>query len=94
MYSDDKKERKTIRVNIKVTEEEAIISIIDNGIGMQNTKKLFDLFIKDSKKRGFGSGLGLYVTKEAIVKIEGTIKIDSVLGEGTTVKIKIPNIEE
>lgn len=94
MYSDDKKDIKTAKLKIDVTKDEVLISIVDNGIGMQNTKKLFDLFIENSKKRGFGAGLGLYVSKEAVTKVKGSINIESILEVGTTVKIKIPNDNE
>jgi signal transduction histidine kinase len=38
-----------------------------------------------------GSGLGLYIVKEAVDKLHGNIKIESSLGIGTTFKIEIPN---
>ena len=41
---------------------------------------------------GAGSGLGLYIVKEAIDKLNGSIKIDSIEGEGTTVRLLIPEV--
>jgi signal transduction histidine kinase len=41
-----------------------------------------------------GSGLGLYIVKNAIEKLNGTIQVQSQLGEGTVFTIKIPNLKE
>jgi signal transduction histidine kinase len=38
-----------------------------------------------------GSGLGLYIAKESIGKIGGTISVQSVYGKGTIFEIVIPN---
>ena len=38
-----------------------------------------------------GTGMGLYIAKEAMWHIEGTIRLDSVLNQGTVVSIEIPN---
>jgi hypothetical protein len=37
-----------------------------------------------------GTGLGLYICKEMITKLGGTITLDSKLGEGTSIDIRIP----
>jgi signal transduction histidine kinase len=41
---------------------------------------------------GAGSGLGLYIVKEAIDKLNGSIRIESEIGKGTTVMLEIPEI--
>jgi signal transduction histidine kinase len=41
-----------------------------------------------------GSGLGLYIVKEIVDWHRGTIKVDSVLGKGTTVKVWLPMEED
>ena len=41
---------------------------------------------------GAGSGLGLYIVKEAIDKLHGKIDIESQVGKGTTVKMEIPQL--
>ena len=38
-----------------------------------------------------GSGIGLYIVKEAVEKLNGTIRVDSKEGEGSTFSVKIPN---
>jgi len=42
-------------------------------------------------ERSDGSGLGLYIVKEIIEKLGGSIEVDSVIHEGTTFKITLPN---
>jgi signal transduction histidine kinase len=41
---------------------------------------------------GAGSGLGLYIVKETIDKLQGAIHIESVEGKGTTVRLEIPEL--
>ena len=41
---------------------------------------------------GAGSGLGLYIVKETVDKLNGSIRIDSVEGKGTTVQLMIPEV--
>jgi signal transduction histidine kinase len=47
-----------------------------------------------ASERSDGAGLGLYIAKEIVAKLKGTISIDSRPGEGTTVSVVIPNETE
>ena len=38
-----------------------------------------------------GSGLGLYIVKEIVKKLNGTISVKSTIGKGTEFKLVIPN---
>ncbi|MFT6111788.1 MAG: PAS domain S-box-containing protein, partial [Bacteroidia bacterium] len=81
-----------IAIRIKCSNKLANISIEDNGIGI-NTKdkdKIFDMFYRATSKSK-GSGLGLYIAKEAVEKLNGTIKMESELTKGTKFSISIPN---
>lgn len=66
------------------------IDIADNGEGISsaNLEKVFDMFYRGTTT-GMGTGLGLYICKEILEKMNGTISISSVQGEGTTVHIEI-----
>ena len=81
-------------VNITVAEENKfiVIRVEDNGIGIseKSLPKIFDMFYRATSSVA-GTGLGLYICKEMITKLGGTISIDSKLGEGTTVTIRIPS---
>lgn len=64
----------------------------DNGIGIkrEHLKKIFDMFYRATEKSQ-GSGLGMYIVKQAVDKLKGTINVTSTFGKGTEIKITIPN---
>ncbi|NLR79639.1 response regulator [Chitinophaga eiseniae] len=65
------------------------IRISDNGSGIseQNLAKLFEPFFTSKTK---GTGLGLTATQNIILQHQGTISVDSTLGEGTRFVISFP----
>ncbi len=67
------------------------IVVSDNGPGIEVERqaKIFDMFYRGTE-RSKGSGLGLYIVKETIAKMNGTIKVESVEGEGTSFIVKLP----
>ena len=81
-----------VRIQIQISPAETRIVIEDNGIGMSEEvhSKIFDMFYRVSNE-SVGSGLGLYIVKEAVNKLSGEIKVQSEIGKGTTFLIKIPN---
>lgn len=85
-----------IIVNAINTESKTHISIIDNGIGM-NQKTLDNLFQlkKGSSMLGTndekGTGLGLIICKEFVEKNKGKILVESTEGKGSTFRIQLPN---
>jgi signal transduction histidine kinase len=80
-----------ITISTSHTDTTVIISIKDNGTGMdENTKKkLFEPFFT-TKDVGEGTGLGLSIAYNTIKKHNGTIGVNSVLGEYTEFVIEIP----
>jgi signal transduction histidine kinase len=73
----------------------AYFSVSDHGVGIPENEKsnLFQEFYRSSNaesSKTSGSGLGLYIVKEIVDWHRGTIKVDSVLGQGTTVKVWVP----
>ncbi|MFT6338692.1 MAG: PAS domain S-box-containing protein [Halioglobus sp.] len=91
-YKDNSKENAFIAINVDCSNDFATISIEDNGIGIdeKNLGRIFDMFYRATNLSA-GSGLGLYIAKEAIEKINGTMKIESELTQGTKFSITIPN---
>jgi signal transduction histidine kinase len=81
-----------IRIRIQSQADKAIIHIEDNGIGIpaQTLSTVFDMFAK-SAVYSKGPGLGLFIVKEIIAKLNGKIKVFSSEGEGTVFTIEIPN---
>ena len=66
----------------------------DNGIGMEEgiTDKIFDMFYRGTDERQTGSGLGLFILKNAVDKLGGSIEVKSVVNEGTTFRINFFNV--
>ncbi len=59
------------------------------GIAQENVDKVLDPFFT-TKEAGSGTGLGLYLCYSIIRQHHGLIEISSVVGQGTTVTVKIP----
>jgi PAS domain S-box-containing protein len=85
-------ERPLVKVTIRVSQVEADISFSDNGIGIEPDKLLniFEMFYRASTQSD-GSGLGLYIVKNAVEKLGGQIDVFSRPLQGTEFKIIIPN---
>jgi PAS domain S-box-containing protein len=69
-----------------------IIKVIDNGIGMKKEiqGKIFNLFFRGNEESK-GTGLGLYILKNAINKLSGKVEVESESNKGTTFSIYLPN---
>jgi len=82
-----------IGIDIMIDKKEVFIKIEDNGRGIEeeHLSKVFDMFYRATDDNA-GSGLGLYIVKETIDKLNGEIFIESVVNHGTTVNLKIPNL--
>ncbi|GAA5039616.1 hypothetical protein GCM10011506_39060 [Marivirga lumbricoides] len=83
-----------IDINVKIENEQAFITIQDNGrgIGAEHIKKVYDMFYRATDENA-GSGLGLYIVKETIAKLKGDIQIESQVGKGTLVTLKLPSLQ-
>ena len=82
---------KYIAVNGKSLGKTYKIEVSDNGQGIpdQAQSKIFDMFFRASDN-SIGSGLGLFIVKDMVERIGGSIRLDSKLGEGTTFTIELP----
>ncbi|MES1224621.1 MAG: ATP-binding protein [Bacteroidota bacterium] len=91
-YYDSKKEKSYINIRGTVTQEETIIFIYDNGIGIQSDylSKIFNMFYRATTQSD-GAGIGLFIVKETMEKLHGTITVESVADEGTLFIVTIPN---
>jgi len=82
-----------IEVETKLTMDAFVISVSDNGIGINEnySHKVFNLFHQLDKRAGYeGTGIGLTICKNIVDKYNGKIWFDSVLTEGTTFHISLP----
>ncbi len=85
----------TVRLRAKRQGQYLNLSVADNGIGMsdQASKRVGDPFFQahDGLSRQYeGTGLGLSIVKGLVELHGGTLRIDSTLGEGTTVSVLLP----
>lgn len=69
-----------------------LITITNNGpgIAVQDHSKIFEMFYRISANAPV-SGLGLYICKEILNKVEGEIWFESDFGKGTVFLIRLPN---
>ncbi len=79
-------------IKISVTCEDALLNLIieDNGIGIspELVPRIFDMFFQAHEK-STGSGLGLYIVKETVQKLGGTIAVESAVNIGTKFTVKL-----
>lgn len=91
-YSDFTKPSPGIQISVHVTPDECRIVVEDNGIGIRSKYLdfIFDIFYRadDNAK---GSGLGLYIVKDTVDKLNGQVKVTSEYGKGSAFTILIPN---
>lgn len=83
-------------IDIKVTslEDETIIKICDNGLGIDKKefKKIFELYYRTELENSAGStGLGLFIVKNIIESLNGKINVESQINKGTCFRINLPN---
>lgn len=78
---------------MNINELGAEIQVTDNGIGIDNIylSRIFDMFFRASENSQ-GSGLGLYITKQVVNKLKGTITVTSELKKGTSFFIYLPHL--
>ncbi|MDH3711755.1 MAG: MASE1 domain-containing protein [Cyclobacteriaceae bacterium] len=90
-YHNGKKPK--VKVDVTIKPKYAYISIEDNGIGISNEhlNNVFKMFYR-ATDTNHGSGLGLYIVKETVEKLKGTVKILSKVNKGTTVMLQIPSL--
>lgn len=72
-----------IQVILKYEEDDISVVIMDDGMG-------FDVEASDTNSREDNSGFGLSMMKERVYLLSGTIHIESEIGKGTTITVKVP----
>jgi len=89
-YSPDGSE---IKLELDRQEDQVILRVIDQGIGIDehDLPRIFEPFFRarDARSR-HGSGLGLSIVKDCVERHQGTIKVESEVGRGTTFTVELP----
>jgi signal transduction histidine kinase len=80
----------TVTLQFDVTPNQITFECVDNGIGIEPAiqPKIFNMFYRGSE-RSTGSGLGLYIVKQIVNRLKGSITVRSVAGD-TSFKVVIP----
>jgi signal transduction histidine kinase len=64
-----------------------------SGISSEQMSRIFDPYFTTKQSKS-GTGLGLYITKKVVEDHNGSIKVDSMAGQGTTMTIRLPFSKE
>jgi PAS domain S-box-containing protein len=90
-YSKKGSESPFVHVEVDTRLGACLMRVTDNGEGIpsEHIAKIFDMFFR-ATTTSTGTGLGLYIVKEVVDKLGGSIDLDSTLGEGTTVTVTLP----
>jgi signal transduction histidine kinase len=80
-----------IRIETRKTLEGISLSVTDNGSGIpaNHIDKVFDMFYRASEKSD-GSGIGLYIVKEMVQKMNGRVELTSDFGKGSVFTVHLP----
>lgn len=94
-FSSKTRERPYISISVKTYDEKVALTIEDNGIGIQKQHlgKVFDMFFRASANTE-GSGIGLYIVKEIVTKLYGSISVRSEENQKTTFTIILKNLKQ
>lgn len=91
-YADTGKEHSFVKIAAVIHKDKVSIEVADNGEGIHPKyhNQLFQMFFRASNST-FGSGLGLFILKEAVQKMKGDVRFESEPKVGTTFTIEFPN---
>ena len=94
-YQKPEEPNQLVKIVVDADEKEANVLIEDNGVGIieDHVNNVFKMFFR-SNFTVTGLGIGLYIVKEALARIGGEISVKSVYGEGTSFRLKIPNLKK
>ena len=91
-YQKQHSENPWVKINVETDINRATIEIEDNGIGIleEHLNNIFKMFFRSASHIN-GSGIGLYIVKEALNRIGGEISVHSKHGDGSIFRILVPN---
>jgi signal transduction histidine kinase len=83
----------SVRLELSRANARLTLRVIDSGIGIPaaDRARVFEAFHRGANVEAIsGSGLGLAVVQKATGQLGGTLSIDSEIGKGTTVEVRLP----
>lgn len=93
-FRDALKEKQVVRILADVSPDKVVLEIHDNGIGIPESllPNVYKMFYRGTEKSE-GPGLGLYIVKETVARLNGEIEIKSIVNWCTTVVVQLPNMK-
>lgn len=90
-YNDLSKDNPAVEINARFDNDTLIITVADTGNGIRDEikDKVFNMFYRGTDKSD-GSGLGLYIAREMVQKMNGILEFTSQAGQGTSFTVTIP----
>ncbi|MFN8337045.1 MAG: HAMP domain-containing sensor histidine kinase [Cyclobacteriaceae bacterium] len=90
-YYDSGKAEHYLNISARVKDASLDLMFADNGIGIvpERLSRVFDMFFQ-AHERSVGSGLGLYIVKETMEKLGGSVRAQSTEGMGSTFIVSLP----
>ncbi len=88
------KDSGSVTVKINKSQDTAVVEVQDTGIGIpfEYRDRIFERFFRADKSRSQkinGTGLGLSIVKHALQQMNGTIEVESVVGSGTKMIVRL-----
>ncbi|ABS26344.1 ATP-binding protein [Anaeromyxobacter sp. Fw109-5] len=86
-------EGKPVSVRVQSDGATARLAVVDHGIGIapSEQRRIFERFERGPATRGYGGfGLGLWITREIVSALGGTIHVESAPGAGSTFRVELP----
>jgi signal transduction histidine kinase len=92
-FADLRKNPPLVSVSVRVSEQEALIEVADNGVGIasDHVPYIFDMFYR-AHEYEVGPGLGLYIVKETVEVLGGSVQATSAPMKGTSITVRLPNM--
>jgi PAS domain S-box-containing protein len=90
-YSDPNR-KVIIKISGSIKGNYSVYCVEDNGIGIapEHQEKIFELFHRLNPSKTEGEGLGLTIVRQLLSRLEGDIRVESVLGQGSKFFVSLP----
>lgn len=85
----DHPSERIVNLSILTFDNEIMVMVEDSGPGIPENK-LETIFEKGYSSKGPRRGIGLFLIKQTVTHLKGTIEVESTVGEGTTFTIRLP----
>jgi signal transduction histidine kinase len=85
-----------VTVTVETSGDRVLLHLSDNGLGIpsEHQEKIFDIFQRLQSTDAYaGTGIGLAVVRKALHRMNGTISVASLPGEGSTFTVQLPLAE-